>query len=101
MLQRALINKDLRISIEVIIGIVLSFIINFTMISIGYAITNSEKLKEYTINYFGVVIYKIKNYGSEGTPNSNNMMFIGIVLTIIFVFFVEWIVSKRDKHGRV
>ncbi|WP_230957500.1 hypothetical protein [Lactobacillus crispatus] len=28
-------------------------------------------------------------------------MFIGIVLTIIFVFIVEWVVYKRDKNGRV
>ncbi|MCT7823918.1 DUF5963 family protein [Lactobacillus crispatus] len=34
-------------------------------------------------------------------PVSNNMMFIGIVLTIIFVFIVEWVVYKRDKNGRV
>ncbi|MCZ3643393.1 LlsX family protein [Lactobacillus crispatus] len=94
-------SKDLRIGIEIIVGITLSFIINFIMISIGYAITNSEKLKEYSVNYFGLVIYKIKNYGNKGIPVSNNMMFIGIVLTIIFVFIVEWVVYKRDKNGRV
>ncbi|WP_241153489.1 LlsX family protein [Lactobacillus crispatus] len=63
MLRRFSTSKDLRIGIEIIVGITLSFIINFIMISIGYAITNSEKLKEYSVNYFGLVIYKIKNYG--------------------------------------
>lgn len=60
MLRRFSTSKDLRIGIEIIVGITLSFIINFIMISIGYAITNSEKLKEYSVNYFGLVIYKIK-----------------------------------------
>lgn len=62
MLRRFSTSKDLRIGIEIIVGITLSFIINFIMISIGYAITNSEKLKEYSVNYFGLVIYKIKVY---------------------------------------
>lgn len=56
MLRRFSTSKDLRIGIEIIVGITLSFIINFIMISIGYAITNSEKLKEYSVNYFGLVI---------------------------------------------
>lgn len=45
MLRRFSTSKDLRIGIEIIVGITLSFIINFIMISIGYAITNSEKIK--------------------------------------------------------
>lgn len=99
MLQKLATNKDLRISIEVIIGITLSFIINFIMISIGYAIINSLKLKNYSVSYFGLVIYKIKNYGRQGIPFSNNMMFIGIILTIIFVFLAEWVLYKRHKNG--
>lgn len=46
MLRRFSTSKDLRIGIEIIVGITLSFIINFIMISIGYAITN-ETVKSF------------------------------------------------------
>lgn len=96
--MKKLINKqEYRIILEVIMGIILSIIINFIMISIGYSHYYSLNLQEkaYFINEMGMPIYKIIN--GKGIPVITNMIFSGIIWSILIVIIIELIISIKGR----
>ena len=57
---------------------------------------------EYNVNLIGLNIFNIQREGAEyiGTPNNSNMMFIGIIFSMILAIVTETIVAfKNRKRG--
>ncbi|GAA2868567.1 LlsX family protein [Lactobacillus intestinalis] len=90
-------KQEYRIILEIIGGIVLSIVINFVSISIGYTkyfyLDNFKK--EYFIKLLGLPIYKI--YNKIGTPILANMIFIGVICSILVVFLMELFIARKQR----
>ncbi|KRM19804.1 hypothetical protein FC40_GL001323 [Ligilactobacillus hayakitensis DSM 18933 = JCM 14209] len=90
-------RQDLRIIFEIIFGMLFSSLISSILIWIGYYIVNLNNLMNYNVNVLGLEIFKIKNAGESGTPLKNNMMYLGVICSILFVIFGEIFAGFRKK----
>ncbi|WP_439443241.1 LlsX family protein [Listeria aquatica] len=87
-------KKSLRIVINITIGIIVSILLYTLLITIGYSRYSSGV---YHIKAFNLLIYTIN--GNSGIPHPNNMLFIGILFSIIFVIIGEIYANWRIKKN--
>lgn len=93
-------KQELRIVVEIIIGIIVSFIFNFLLIGYGYMVSNTHHLSNHTVKFLNMSVYSITNFGKNGSPNTTNMMFIGIIFSCLFVILGEMLYSLIIKKRR-
>lgn len=93
-------KQEFRIIGEILLGIVISVIFNFLCISFGYYKINADKLDTYSVSPFGLEIFQIKNGGNSGSPVVTNMMYIGIIFSILMVIVVEVIIGMKKRHHK-
>lgn len=88
-------RQTLRMFLEFVIGILLSFIINGLIITCAFFYVHANNLNYYNLNLLGMNICKIINY--HGTYNTNNLMIIGIILSILSVIIGEIIFELKGR----
>lgn len=101
-MKKKLNNPTTRIITSIILGIVIGVLVCFIAIRFGYSHIKSTDLMEYNVNLIGLNIFNIQREGAEyiGTPNNSNMMFIGIIFSMILAIVTETIVAfKNRKRG--
>ncbi|GEQ33701.1 LlsX family protein [Marinilactibacillus psychrotolerans] len=101
-MKKKLNNPTTRIIASIVLGIVIGVIVCFIAIRFGYSHIKSTDLMEYNVNLIGLNIFNIQREGAEyiGTPNNSNMMFIGIIFSMILAIVTETIVAfKNRKRG--
>lgn len=88
-----------RIIIALILGIVIALAFCYFAIGLGYNQIKDVAIAEYSVQLFGFSIYDIKEINGKvsGSANNNNMMFIGIILSMILVMITELIFSKKSN----
>lgn len=88
-----------RIIIALILGIVIALAFCYFAIGLGYNQIKDVTITEYSVQLFGFSIYDIKEINGKvsGSANNNNMMFIGIILSMILVMITELIFSKKSN----
>lgn len=84
-------KQDIRILIEVLIGMIISALLNFALITIGYF--QFDQKHPLDVNFLGITIYKIAK--KTGEPNITNMVFIGIIFSTLAVIIGEIWVNKK------
>lgn len=93
-----------RVSIEIILGIIISVIVNTLLISAGFSAIKSSSAKEYAVSFLGINIYNIQSVGGslKGTPVVLNMVILGFIFSLIIVVLVELFVylkvCTKKKH---
>lgn len=94
-------NQGLRIIVELIGGMIFSFLLCGLFIYLGYSNFYRSNLKEYIVTIFGFPIYEIvlENSKGIGTALNQNMSIIGIVCSIVFVLFIETIILLKCKNS--
>lgn len=92
-----------RVIVSVILGIILGFFVCFMAIRSGYATIKTSSLTEYSVNVFGFSVFDIQRVGTElkGTPNSGNMMFIGIIFSMVLATVIEIAVALRSRKRAI
>lgn len=88
-------RQEMRVIIEILAGIVLSAI----AISTGYFIINKNGYANFDVNLLGLNLYRIQNYGVSGEPIITNIMFLGVILSILLVIIIELLVAT-NKRGK-
>ena len=93
-------KQTIRIFIDAIAGIILSFSLNYILISFGYAHIQSNNLSTYTVRVLNLPIYKIiaHNNKTVGIPYNNNMALVGIVTSMILIIVIETITLIFEKR---
>lgn len=88
-----------RIIIEIILGVALSALLCFILIFMGYGQINTGNASSYNVNLFGLKIYHITKEGSQtkGSAFNNNMMFIGVIISVLLVIISETFFSMKGK----
>ncbi|WP_406874775.1 LlsX family protein [Staphylococcus aureus] len=51
------------------------------------------------LNLLGLNLYRIQNYGVSGEPIITNIMFLGVILSILLVIIIELLVAT-NKRGK-
>ncbi|HDY9445585.1 TPA: LlsX family protein [Staphylococcus argenteus] len=92
-------RQEMRVIIEILAGIVLSAIITAIAISTGYFIINKNGYANFDVNLLGLNLYRIHNYGVSGEPIITNIMFLGVILSILLVIIIELLVAT-NKRGK-
>lgn len=94
-------NPLYRIIIELIVGCILSLIMNYVIISIGYFHYYQHALTTYTVTLFTLPIYRIAGTGSNvvGTSITQNITMTSILITIFFVIVFEIVYRIIKKRG--
>ncbi len=89
----------LRIVLGVAAGFIISVMLCFILIFIGYTTVYRGNLSEYHVNIFGLPIYDIAMQGSkaQGTAFSRNMGIANFACIIITVIVVEVTVFIKGK----
>lgn len=96
----AILNKQTnRIIIALILGIVIALACCYFAIGLGYNQMKDVAITEYSVQLFGFSIYDIKEINGKlsGSANNNNMMFIGIIFSMILVMITELLFSKKSN----
>ncbi|MBO0439635.1 LlsX family protein [Candidatus Enterococcus ikei] len=96
-------NPTNRVIVSIILGIIVGVFVCFMAIRLGYSHVKGTSLSEYSVNVFGFSIFDIRKVGGEfkGTPNNSNMMFIGLIFSMVLAIVTEVIlaiVNKRRKE---
>lgn len=92
-----------RIMLEIVIGIILSMILCAIWIGFGYYTIKTKNINEYIVRFFGIQIYAIKKVGSsyEGVANNQNMIFLGVIVSMLLMIITEtryyWKGQKVEK----
>lgn len=93
-------KQTIRIFIEVITGIVLSFGLNYILIYFGYTHIQNHNLSTYTVRILNLPIYKIITHNNKtiGIPYNNNMALVGIATSMILIIVIETITLIFEKR---
>ncbi|EPP0902202.1 DUF5963 family protein [Listeria monocytogenes] len=95
-------NSTTRVIVSIFLGIILGVFVCFMAIRTGYTYVKSSSLTEYSVNILGFIIFDIQKVGNEfkGTPNNSNMMFIGIIFSMILATATEIVIALKNRKGR-
>ncbi|MFD2307265.1 DUF5963 family protein [Enterococcus termitis] len=95
-------NSTTRVIVSIFLGIILGVFVCFMAIRTGYTYVKSSSLTEYSVNILGFTIFDIQKVGNEfkGTPNNSNMMFIGIIFSMILATATEIVIALKNRKGR-
>lgn len=92
-------NQFTRICLEILSGIVISFVLCTILIAFGYYSVHSSNLNNYTVSFLGIAIYQITNKSGDlvGVALNQNMSIIGIVCSVFLIIIVEFIRILKIK----
>ncbi|EKP7339254.1 LlsX family protein [Listeria monocytogenes] len=95
-------NPTTRVIVSIILGIILGVFVCFMTIRSGYTYVKSSSLTEYSVTIFGFTIFDIQKVGNEfkGTPNNSNMMFIGIIFSMVLAIVTEVVIALKNRKGK-
>ncbi|MGY3751162.1 DUF5963 family protein [Vagococcus acidifermentans] len=95
-------NPTTRVIASIILGIILGVFVCFMAIRSGYTYIKSSSLTEYSVNIFGFPIFDIQKVGNEfkGTPNNSNMMFVGIIFSMVLAIVTEVVIALKNRKSK-
>ena len=91
-------NKLTRILVFMLVGMVLGVLICSILITFGYFSAYDSNPDSHTVKLLSIEIYELHkdNVGEySGTPDHENMIFIGIVFGIMTLFIGELMYLKK------
>lgn len=95
-------NLTTRVIVSIILGIILGVFVCFMAIRSGYTYVKSSSLTEYSVSILGFTIFDIQKVGNglKGTPNNSNMMFIGIMFSMVLSIITEVIATLKNRRSK-
>ncbi|WP_207696644.1 hypothetical protein DOK67_0002296 [Enterococcus sp. DIV0212c] len=95
-------NPTNRVIVSIILGIVVGVFVCFMAIRSGYSHIKGTSLSEYSVDVFGFSIFDIQKVGGEfkGTPNNSNMMFIGLIFSMVLAIATEIILAVVNRRRK-
>jgi hypothetical protein len=97
-------NKSitLRILSIIVVGAIVSFILNFILISIGYFSMGMGEQIIYDVSCFGLPIYQIARSGDSliGNAIGANMSIIGVIISFAMVTITEIAIAIHHWHKK-
>ena len=96
------INNPTTRVIVFILGIILGVFVCYMEIRSGYTYIKSSSLTEYSVKIFGFPIFDIQKIGNEfkGTPNNSNMMFVGIIFSMMLAIVTEIVIALKNRKDK-
>jgi len=93
-------NAKMRVAMCIILGIIVGLCSCSIAIVLGYTHIRSAGLDNYSVNLLGFSIFDIQRMGTEleGTANNGNMMFIGLIFSMILTMGIEMIVATKSHR---
>lgn len=89
-------NKQaLRVTLEIVVGMIASAVLFYFVIRFGYT---EAAANNGAITFLGLEIFSFEN-GTEN-PNTNNMMLLGVVSSLLFVVLGELMFGRKKKTSR-